>query len=65
MTPAYNAANLDVCKCLGAMSHIEKAQRRLKRGKRTPAWLMTDLDEAHRRMDSILVALIKTRDALK
>lgn len=61
---SYNAANLDVCKCIGALSHIEAAQKRLKRGKRTPLWLLTHLDEAHRRMESIEYELVKRRDAI-
>lgn len=64
MSSAHNAANLDVCKCLGALSHIEAAQKRLKASKHPPLWLLAHLDGAYRRMESIRYELVKRRDAI-
>jgi hypothetical protein len=62
---AYNAANLHVCACYGAISHIDAAEKRLRSTQRAPLWLLKHLDEARRRMNStILPELIRKRDEL-
>ena len=61
---AYNAANLDVCKCYGALSHIEAAKKRLLATSRPQHWMLKHLDETHRRVHDLLGPLIKRRDGL-
>jgi hypothetical protein len=61
---AYNAANLDVCKCYGALSHIEAAKKRLLSTSRPQHWMINHLDDAHRRMTELLGPLIRKRDDL-
>lgn len=59
---AYNAANLDVSKCYGALSHIEAAKQRLLATSRPQHWMLTHLDEAHRRVQDLLPVLIRIRN---
>lgn len=63
-SPAYNAANVDVAKCEGALAQIEAAKKRLISTRRPQLWMLRHLDETHRRVRDLLGPLVRKRDEL-
>lgn len=63
-SPAYNAANLDVAKCEGALAQIEAARKRLRSTRRPQMWMLHHLDETYRRVHDLLGPLVRKRDEL-